>query len=142
MLHISPDDFKAFKEELFKELHHFNHRLQEIRDTIDHFDLLKGQNSEIPIHRENSEISSPAAISTENTPCAVSVATPWITPRGTVRIPENTRSQKLRSDFPKLTNRFEGLRIYDCNPEEYDIEWPGGETTMPALQNEPVKALM
>ena len=118
MPQISSTELKELREEIFKELHHFDVRLTQTLDMINHSHLLKIQNSEIPLELENKGANSPAAYC--KTPIPVSVETPWVTPKRCAR----PSSNETHASLPTLSNRFEGLRIYDCNPEEYDIEWP------------------
>ena len=129
---ISQDDFNAFKEQIFKEFHHMNVVLQEIRDSFDSTLLPKNENSPFPLkvvscqNPPQAELRSvntaaPAASVTVNTNSTAKATPHFETPKQFIRISEKRYD---RPAFPRTTNRFEGLRIYDCNPDEYEVEWP------------------
>ena len=126
MSQISSNDLNAHYEKIAKEFHHLHRRLNEIQDSFDRVLLLKDQNSEIPVILEKAEclLEKPESLSCAslpgNTPpTQVNTETPWLTPKRSTRARENHPSS-----FPQLSNRFQGLQIFDCNPEEYEVQWP------------------
>ena len=129
---ISQDVFNGFKEEVFKEMYYLhNLQIQEMRDLMENIEFVKNQNKEIPLKVEDRKISPQAELfpTNTNTPPQVNKValvtkfiSEWESPRRCIRVDENKSN---RSSFLlPTTNRFEGLQIYDCNPDEYEIEWP------------------